>query len=75
MRMQVYISPIATSSEWAELDPLKVMGAICAIGDSIHHCCHANVKPQDISNRGSHQPPNRMGLQQEAVTFAFLGDI
>ena len=35
MRMQVYISPIATSSEWAELDPLKVMGAICAIGDSI----------------------------------------
>ena len=35
MRMQVYISPIPTSSEWAELDPLKVMGAICAIGDSI----------------------------------------
>ena len=31
----IFLFAIPTSCEWAELDPLKVMGAICAIGDSI----------------------------------------
>ena len=46
---EVYI-PIPTSSEWAELDPLKVMGAICAIGDSIPPC-HANLKTAKYINK------------------------